>query len=56
MKNFAIDVEANLLNRMEKLEALRKNKTEKEHVRSSEVKLDILANNAKDMMHKINRK
>jgi hypothetical protein len=44
MKNVAVDVEANLLNRKAKLEALRKNKTEKEHVISSEVKLDIMMN------------
>jgi hypothetical protein len=56
MQNVAVDVEANLLNKKEKLEALRKNKTEKEHVRSSEVKLDILTNTVNEMLHKISRK
>jgi hypothetical protein len=35
MKNVAVDVEANLLNKRVKLEALSKNKIEKEHVMSS---------------------
>jgi hypothetical protein len=56
MQNVAVDVEANLLNKKAKLEALRKNKTEKEHVRSSEVKVDILAKTVNEMMHMINRK
>jgi seryl-tRNA synthetase len=49
-------VESNLLNKKAKLEALRKNKTKKEHVRSLEVKLDILANTVNKMMQKISRK
>jgi hypothetical protein len=56
MKNIAVDVEANLLNRKAKLEAVRKDKTKKEHAISLEVKLDILTNTVNEMLHKINRK
>jgi hypothetical protein len=56
MQNVAVDVEDNMLNKKAKLEALRKNKTKKEHVRSSEVKLDILTKTINEMMHTINKK
>jgi hypothetical protein len=56
MKNVTVDVEANLLNRKAKLEALIENKIEKEHGISSEVKLDILTNTVNEMLHKISRK
>jgi hypothetical protein len=53
MKNIAVDVEANLLNKKEKLKAVKKDKIEKEHLISSEVKLDILTNTIKEVMHKL---
>jgi hypothetical protein len=49
-------VEANLLNRKEKVEALREKKIEKEHMRSSEVKVDIMMDMVNEMLHKISRK
>jgi hypothetical protein len=56
MKNIVVDVEANLLNRKEKLEALMKDKIEKEQSISSEMKLDIMTNTVNEVMHKISRK
>jgi hypothetical protein len=56
MKNIAVDVEANLLNRKAKLKAMMKDKIEKEHLISSEIKLDILTNTVNEVMHKIIRK
>jgi len=56
MQNVAVDVEDNLLNKKAKLEALRKNKTKKEHVRSSEVKVDIFTKIFNQMMYMINMK
>ena len=56
MQNITVDVEADLLNKKAKLEAVRKDKTKKEHVISLEVKLDILTNTVNEMLHKINRK
>jgi hypothetical protein len=56
MKNIAVDVEANLLNKREKLKAVKNDKTEKEHSIYSEVKLDILKNTVNKVMHKINMK
>jgi hypothetical protein len=56
MQNIAVNVEANLLNRKAKLEAVRKEKTKKEHAISLEVKMDILTNTVNEMLHKINRK
>ena len=49
-------MEANLLNRKEKVEALREKKIEKERVRSSEVKVDIMMDMVNEMLHKISRK
>jgi hypothetical protein len=54
--NVAIDVEANLLNRKAKLEAVRKDKTKKEQLKSSVAKLDILASAMEKLMQKINIK
>jgi hypothetical protein len=51
MQNIAVDVEANLLIKRSKV----KNK-EKEQLKSSEAKLDILANTMEEMMQKINIK
>jgi hypothetical protein len=56
MKNVAVDVEANLLNRKAKLKALMKDRIEKEHLISSEMKLDILTNTVNEVMHNISRK
>jgi hypothetical protein len=50
MKNINLDVEPNLLNRKENLKALMKDKIEKEHLVSSEMKLDILTNTVNVMM------
>jgi hypothetical protein len=51
MQNIAVDVEANLLIKRSKV----KNK-EKEQLKSSEAKLDILASAMEEMMQRINRK
>jgi hypothetical protein len=51
MQNIAVDVEANLLIKRSKV----KNK-EKEQLKSSEAKLDILASAMEEMMQKISRK
>ena len=53
MKNNIIGVEANLLIKKSKLKAEEKENIEKEHMASSEVKLDILASTMKEMMQKI---
>jgi hypothetical protein len=53
MQNSEIGVEANLLIKKSKLKAEEKENTEKEHLTSSEVKLDILASTMKEMMQKI---
>ena len=50
MKNIAVDVEANLLNRKENLKEEEKDRIEEEQMTSSKVKLDILANTVRDMM------
>jgi hypothetical protein len=50
MKNVAVDVEANLLNKRSKLRAEEKARIEKKWMTSSEMKLDILANTVKEMM------
>jgi hypothetical protein len=56
MKKIVVDVEANLLDRREKLEAEEKDRTKNEQMTSSEVKLDVLANTIREMMQKISRK
>ena len=56
MKNVAIDVESNLLNREAKLKAMKKEKIEKEQLISSGIKLDMLTNIVNKMMHMISRK
>jgi hypothetical protein len=56
MKNIAVDVEANLLNRKEKLKALMKDRTKKEHLVSLGIKLDILTNIVNEVMHNIRRR
>ena len=56
MKNIVVDVEANLLNRKAKLEALMKYKIEEEQSLSSEMKLDILTNTVNEVMHNISRR
>jgi hypothetical protein len=56
MKNIAVDVEANLMNKKAKLKALMKDIIEKEHLISSEMKLDILTNTVNKVMHNISRK
>jgi hypothetical protein len=48
MQNIAVDVEANLLIKRSKV----KNK-EKEQLKSSEAKLDILASTMEEMLHRI---
>jgi hypothetical protein len=53
MQNNAIGEEANLLIKKSKLKAEEKENTEKEHLTSSKVKLDILASTMKEMMQKI---
>jgi hypothetical protein len=53
MQNNSISVEANLLIKNSKLKAKEKENIEKEHLTSSEVKLNILASTMKEMMHKI---
>ena len=56
MQKIAVDVEANLLDRREKLEEEEKDRTENERMTFSEVKLDVLANTVKEMMQEISRK
>jgi hypothetical protein len=53
MKNIAIDVEANLLNKQAKLKAMERDKIAKEQLKYSEAKLDILASTMKEMMQKV---
>jgi hypothetical protein len=56
MQNFVVDVEANLLNREEKLKEVNKDKIVKEKLISPEIKLDILTNIVIEMVHNIRRK
>jgi hypothetical protein len=56
MKNVVVDMEANLLNKNARLKALMKDRTEKEHLISLEMKLDILTNTVNEVMHNISRK
>jgi hypothetical protein len=56
MQKIAVDVEANLLNKRSKLRAKEKDRREKEHMTSLEVKLDVLANTVREMMQRISRK
>ena len=56
MKNVAVDVEANLLNREAKLKAMKKDKIGKEQLIYSKIKLDMLTNTVNEMMHMISRK
>jgi hypothetical protein len=56
MKNVAVDVEADLLKKKARLKALMKDRIEKEHLISSEMKLDILTNTINQVMHNISRK
>jgi hypothetical protein len=53
MQNNAIDVEANLLIKKSKLKAKEKENIEKEHLTSSEMKLDILASTMEELMQNI---
>jgi len=53
MQDSAISVEDNFLIKKSKLKEKEKEDTEKEHLTSSEVKLDILASPMKEMMQKI---
>jgi hypothetical protein len=53
MKDSAISVEAHLLIKRSKLEAEDRKNKEKEHLTSSEVKLDILASTMEEMLHMI---
>jgi hypothetical protein len=53
MQDSAISVEAHLLIKRSKLEAEDRKNKEKEHLTSSEVKLDILASTMEEMLHKI---
>jgi hypothetical protein len=55
MKNIVVDVEANLLNRKEKLRAEEKDRTKNERMTSSEMKLDVMENTVKEMMQNIRR-
>jgi hypothetical protein len=56
MQKIVVDVEANLLNRKAKLNAEEKDRIEKERMTSSEVKIDVLENNVREMMQNISRK
>jgi hypothetical protein len=53
MQYSAISVEAHLLIKRSKLEAEDRKNKEKEHLTSSEVKLDILENTMEEMLHRI---
>jgi hypothetical protein len=53
MQKIVVDVEANLLRKKAKLEALMKEKIEKEQLISSEMKLDILTNIVNEVMNNI---
>jgi hypothetical protein len=56
MQKIAVEVEANLLNRREKLEAEEKYRIENEQMTSSEVKLYIMINTVNRMLQNISRK
>jgi hypothetical protein len=49
-------MEANLLNKNARLKALTKDRIEKEHLISLEMKLDILTNTVNEVVHNISRK
>jgi hypothetical protein len=53
MQDSAISVEAHLLIKRSKLEAEDRKNKEKEHLTSSEVKIDILASTMEEMLHRI---